>query len=58
MAKTSISFFIAAAVLALLAGYSFFSPLALRNDHPLDESALRAAAHFLPVLPPWIVGWR
>ena len=45
-----------AAILTLLACFSFFSPLALRTESPWEETVLRALAHFLPVLPPLIVG--
>lgn len=56
VAKTSLSFLLVAAVLALLAAYSFFSPLALRTELSLEETIRRALAHFLPALPPLIVG--
>lgn len=56
VAKTSHSFFFAGFVLTLFATFSFFSPLASRTDTSWAESAARASAHFLPVLPAFIVG--
>lgn len=56
IAYTSLSFFVAGILLTLFVAYSFFSPLALGSDAGWEESVLRAAAHFLPVLPPLIVG--
>lgn len=55
IARTSLSFLIAAAALTLFVAYSYLSPLALRTESPWTVSASRALAHFLPVLPPWIV---
>ena len=56
VAKTSLSFFVVAAILTLLAAYSYFSPLAMQTETPGGPSASRALAHFLPVLPPLVVG--
>lgn len=55
VAKTSLSFFVVAGILALLAAYSFFSPLALQTESPWEETMTRALAHFLPALPPLVV---
>jgi hypothetical protein len=56
VARTSISFFVVAALLTLFAAYSYFSPLALQTQTPWAEAASRALAHFGPVLPALIVG--
>ncbi len=55
-AKASVAFFTVAAFLALVAGFSFFSPLALATETPWQQTIARAAAHLLPVLVPTVIG--
>ena len=55
IAKTSVSFFVVAALLTLLAAWSYFSPLAMQTPTPWQEALSRFLAHIAPVLPPLIV---
>ncbi len=55
IARASTSFFVVALLLALLAAWSFFSPLAMQTHSPWQETLARFFAHIAPVLPPLIV---